>query len=81
MVRSRTDYIEEGLEHLSDTNTYSPLERDYTPEVTELIRNNLTLLKKQGLLSPKMADFSMPPPRVRTAVIYFLKKSTNSLWA
>ena len=74
MVRDRNDYIEEGIGHLSDENTYLPLDRDHTSNVTKFVKNTLQSLKKAGLLSPKMADFCMPPPNVRTAVIYFLKK-------
>ena len=74
VVRSRTDYIKEGLEHLADPNTYIQLERDYTPDVNQIIKNTLHNLKTKELLSPKMADFCMPPPQVRTACIYFLKK-------
>ena len=74
VVRDRNDYIEEGISHLSDENTYSPLDRDHTSDVTKFVKNTLQSLRKVGLLSPKMADFCMPPPNVRTAVIYFLKK-------
>ena len=78
VVRNRTDYIKEGLEHLSDPNTYIQLERDYTRDVNQIIRNTLHNLKIKGLLSPNMADFCMPPPQVRTACIYFLKKIHKS---
>ena len=78
VVRSTTDYIREGLEHLSDPNTYIQLERDYTQEVTNTIRRTLHKLKINGLLSPKMADFCCPPNKVRTACIYFLKKIHKS---
>ena len=78
MVRDRNDYIEEGIGHLSDENTYLPLDRDHTSDVTKFVKNTLQSLKKAGLLSPKVADFCMPPPNVRTAVIYF---HTKIQWA
>ena len=78
VVRSTADYIKEGLEHLSDPNTYIQLERDHTQEVTNTIRHTLHKLKINGLLSPKMADFCLPPNNVRTACIYFLKKIHKS---
>ena len=74
VVRQRTDYIKEGLEHLSDTNTYVQLDRDYTPDITKIVKDTLQQLKTKGLLSPRMADYCLPPSTVRTAQIYFLKK-------
>ena len=35
VVKHRNDYIQEGLEHLSDTNTYLELARDYTEDVAK----------------------------------------------
>ena len=74
VVRDRSDYVEEGIQHLSDENTYLPLDRDHTTEVTKFVSDTLQDLKKAGLLSPKMANFCMPPSNVRNAIIYFLKK-------
>ena len=74
VVRHRTDYIKEGLEHLSDTNTYVRLDRDYTPDITKIVKDTLQQLKTKGSLSPRMADYCLPPSTVRTAQIYFLKK-------
>ena len=66
--------MEEGIQHLSDENTYLSLDRDHTAEVTKFVKDTLQDLKKAGLLSPKMTNFCMPPTNVRTAIIYFLKK-------
>ena len=74
VVRNKQDYIDEGLEHLSDDNTYIPLDSDRTDQVTVTIRSTLEKLKKLGLLSPRMANYCTPPACPRTAVIYFLKK-------
>ena len=74
VVRDEKDYIQEGLEHLSDPNTYLKLDRDLTDQVVVTIRNTLVKLKKLGLLSPNMANYCMPPANCRTDVIYFLKK-------
>ena len=56
VVIDKTDYISEGLEHLSDTKTYTKLNNDRTKEVIITIRNTLEKLKKIGLLSPRMAE-------------------------
>ena len=53
VVRDRNDYIEEGISHLSDENTYSPLDRDHTSDVTKFVKNTLQSLRKVGLLSPQ----------------------------
>lgn len=74
VIRHRHDYIAEGLEHLSDTNTYLKLDGDYTTEVTKIISNTLHKLRTQGLLSPRMTEYCLPPTTPRTALIYFLKK-------
>jgi len=41
VVRHRSDYIHEGLIHLSDTKTYKKLDRDYTNDVAKHLRNTL----------------------------------------
>ena len=74
VVRNREDYIREGLEHLSDKNTYLELDHDMTEQVTTTIRHTLRSMKNSGLLSPNMVGFCLPPHTPRTAVIYFLKK-------
>ena len=77
VVRSCTDYIKEGLEYLSDRNTYLELDKDYTQHVAKIVRQNLQQFKAQGLLSPRMAEHSLPPQTLRTAHIYVLKKYIN----
>ena len=74
VVRSRKDYIREGLEHLSDPNIYLQLDNDRTEQVAVIIKNTLDKLKKLGLILPKMANYCMPPEKPKTALIYFLKK-------
>ena len=54
-------------------------ERDWNtslmPKVTKIIKDTLQRLKINGLLSPRMADYCLPPPTVSTAQIYFLKNT------
>ena len=73
-VIHRKDYIREGLEHLSDTNTYLPLDGDYTSVIAEIIRETLKHLLKEGLLTLEMVEFCQPPIHPRPAQLYFLKK-------
>ena len=74
VVRHRDDYIREGLEHLSDINTYQELDKDYTFDITRIVNRTLNEFKTKGLLSPKMADYCFPPRTPRTSQIYFLTK-------
>ena len=74
VVRNRADYVQEGLQHLSDKNTYLELDRDMTDQVTTIVRHTLQIMKQSGLLSPRMTQYCLPPHTPRTAVIYFLKK-------
>ena len=78
VVRHKCDYIAEGLEHLSDTNTYLELDGDYTNDVTKIVKDTLQKYKIQGLLSPRMTEYCLPPATPRTALIYFLKKIHKS---
>ena len=41
VVKTRKDYIREGMAHLSDTRTYMRLDSDYTPDVVEHIKYTL----------------------------------------
>ena len=74
MVRHRQDYIREGLQHLSDENTYMELNGDYTLEITKIVNTKLNNYKTRGLLSPRMAEYCLPPRIPRTSQIYFLTK-------
>jgi len=65
VLRHRDDYIKEDLEHLSDTNTYLPLTGDYTNVATSILTGKINQLKNDGLLSPKMAKYYLPPVHPR----------------
>ena len=62
VVRHRQDYTEAGLQYLSDVNTYLELDRDYTTDVTKAVKTTLQKLTVQGLISPRMAKYCLPPP-------------------
>ena len=39
VIKDRSDYVEEGIQHLSDENTYLSLDRDHTAEVTKFVKH------------------------------------------
>jgi len=78
VVKTRKDYIREGMIHLSDTRTYLRLDRDYTPDVVEHIKYTLQQYKRGGLLSDHMVRQCMPKTECRTALLYFLTKTHKS---
>jgi len=47
---------------------------DYTNVVTSILTGKINQLKNEGLLSPKMAKYCLPPAHPRPAQLYFLKK-------
>jgi len=75
VVRHRKDYIRQGLEHLSDPNTYTKLDRDYTLDVSEYIKTQLGHYRRGGLLSAQMIKKCTPCAEPRTARLYFLTKT------
>ena len=75
VVQNHDDYAREGLNHLSDTTVYLKLPHDTTMEVDLLVTNFVERWYREGLLSREMADFCLPGKSVRTARIYFLKKT------
>ena len=82
VVRNHTDYAAEGFVHLSDAAVYRELPYDTTLEVEHLVTGFVQKLFKQGLINEEMAKFCLPNKNLRTARIYFLKKTdkTDSQW-
>ena len=74
VVKTRKEYVREGMTHLSDARTYMRLNRDYTPDVVEHIKYTLHQYKKGGLLSDHMVRQCMPNTECRTALLYFKKE-------
>ena len=74
VVLDRHQYIQDGKKHLSDENTYKPLQRD-TTSVTKLqINRILTKLQAEGFLNRIYTEHCRPPKEYRTSRLYFLKK-------
>jgi len=74
VVQDRSNNIADGLLHLSDTSTYTPLSGDPTTHLCKEIKSLLNDLKKKGYLTDYMAKFCMPPDNAKLARLYFLKK-------
>ena len=70
VVLDRHQYIQDGNKHLSDNNTYKPLQRD-TTSVTKL--QILTKLQTEGFLNRIYTEHCRPPKEHRTSRLYFLK--------
>ena len=49
------------FEHLSDLNTYLPLDGDYTKIVAEILTHTISQLKKDGLLSTIIQNSAYHP--------------------
>ena len=39
VIKDRSDYVEEGIQHLSNENTYLSLDRDHTAKVTKFVKH------------------------------------------
>eukprot|EP00731_Ephydatia_muelleri_P027522 Em0019g395a len=75
VIQNHDDYAREGFQHLGDAKVYKKLTHDTTMEVDLLVTHFVDKLYKDGLINKDMADFCLPGKRVRTARIYFLKKT------
>ena len=80
VVKNRKDYVRERMTHLSDTNTYMRLDRDYTPDVVEYIRYTLRQYGKGGLLSDHMIRQCIPILNVERLCSTFSQKHTKHQW-
>ena len=74
VIQDRQKYIDTGLEHLSDKNTYSELEEDQTKQVAEEVTQTVRAMYQEGHIDKPTAEYLLPPPMVRTQAMYFLKK-------
>ena len=75
VVQNHTDYAADGFQHLGDTAVYKELSSDTTLDVEHAVVNFVKKLYKDGLINKEMADFCLPNKLLRTARIYFLKKT------
>jgi len=69
------DYIQEGLEHLSDTRIYKKLDKDYSLAIAKHIKDILNQYRKGGILSEWMTKLHRPPNSPTAGRLYFLTKT------
>ena len=60
------EYIETGLEHLSDRNTYKELEKDQTKQAAEEVTQAVRAMYQEEHIDKPTAEYLLPPPMVRT---------------
>lgn len=75
VVENRSDYINDGLSHLSDSSIYQPIDSDPTKELTKAINTYVSQIHRKGYISNNMKDYLVNDPEtIRTQQLYFLKK-------
>ena len=74
VVQDTATYIREGLEHLSDRNTYTRLPGDPTPSLIESINSPIDSIHELGHIDTYTQAYLTPPQDTRTQHMYFLKK-------
>ena len=75
VVEDRSQYIEDGEEHLKDSSIYQEVDGDPTHFQVTLINEYIKDLRQKGHISPDMAQFlTAKPEEVRTQQMYFLRK-------
>ena len=56
-----TRYIETGLEHLSDRDSYDELEKDQTKQVAEQVTQVVRSMYQEGHIDKPTAEYLLPP--------------------
>ena len=74
VIQDRPEYIETGLQHLSDRDTYNELQEDQTKQVAEEVTQAVRSMYQEGHIDKPTAEYLLPPRMVRTQEMYFLKK-------
>ena len=68
VIMNKSDYIDRGNKHLSDTSTYEPLQDDITNELKKQINLKLNKLHENGLLTThvKILQTTRPNKNIQT---------------
>ena len=74
VLENKSDYIHNGLKHLSNRKIYLPLPADPTSSIANEINHSIEALHEAGYLDDTTKEFLTLPEQVRTQRIYFLKK-------
>jgi len=80
VVEDRTNYIRDGLTHLSDENVYAKLDSDPTTKLGEAINRFTLSLYDKGVVDSITKNYLLfsPDNMPRTQQMYFLKKIHKS---
>ncbi len=78
VVQDTKKYIEQGLRHLSDRQTYCELSKDTTKDVAEKVVDSIRAMYQDGVVDKSTAEYLLPPRKVRTQELYFTKKIHKS---
>ncbi len=78
-IVDKSQYIQEGYEHLDDTTTYERIDTDYTKLLTGKINSFLKdLLTAKDITEDLYLALRKNPDEVRSQMIYFLRKIHKS---
>ena len=76
MVEDTTQYVKDGLNHLSDKTIYEEIKTDPTESLSKAIHTYVDKMQKDGIIDQITKEYLTleidPPPR--TQQLYFLKK-------
>ncbi|CAJ0966698.1 unnamed protein product [Ranitomeya imitator] len=78
VVMDKVKYIQEAYRQLHDTSIYTPLDRDPTNTIKELIKNTLTKYCEEGILDQKTCEYLTKQNPI-TPVFYILPKIHKNL--
>ena len=75
VIQDKQEYIETGLEHLSDKDTYNELQEDQTKQVAEEVTQAVRAMYQEGHIDKPTAEYLLSPQMVMTQEMYFQKKT------
>ena len=79
-MQDRKEYIETGLEHLSDKHTYNELQEDQTKQVTKEVTQAGRVMFQEGHIDKPTAEYLLPLTNGEdTGNVLPLKRYINNL--
>ena len=74
VVQDTSEYIQSGIDHLSDTSIYCKLNSDPTQQIHGEIQSFIESIYQQGYIDTTTYNYLKQDDPPRTQLIYFLKK-------
>ncbi len=71
VILDKQDYMEKGVTHLSDHQTYEQLQHDTTAEVATRVVSCIRTTFQDGFIDKPTTEYLLPPNPVRTQELYF----------